>query len=484
MILHDYKQIDNCSTIIVGKNASATGKVLMAHNEDDMNCLVQTHVVPRKTHPDGETIIYKDGPAVIPQVKETCKYTWSEFRSPNGESFADGFANEYGVVVVSNGCIGTNQDENDPQPKGIGYALRQIIAERATSARHGVEIAAEMVKTYGYISTRSYTIVDKDEGWFFQVTTGTNYVAKRIGDDEIAYIPNWLTIHSVDFTDTEHKNYYWSDTLVSYPMSHGWYKPAVPGDYSDFDFARAYQAPGEMVKSNMDRSDLAWSQLVGEKLPYKTTCVKAPKIYTIDDLKKVMRSHYMEWEEDLKTDPTMSPHRYGICRDTTVESLVVEFSDKPETSVVWRASPRPCVTPYTPWFIGIERNPTGYEWNTTEASRKTHLSPDADEFKYNKDFAYWAFRTLQNTMEFNYPAVADKVHADIAKLEAEWKVTVPEIIKTYDTLDKVNHEYAVRLLTDFTCAQAQKVWDWALCENSEITDLIDKQRMDFWRSKL
>ena len=110
MILHDYKQIDNCSTIIVGKNASATGKVLMAHNEDDMNCLVQTHVVPRKTHPDGETIVYKDGPAVIPQVKETCKYTWSEFRSPNGESFADGFANEHGVVVVSNGCIGTNED--------------------------------------------------------------------------------------------------------------------------------------------------------------------------------------------------------------------------------------------------------------------------------------------------------------------------------------------------------------------------------------
>ena len=29
-----FKEVDNCSTIIVGKNASKTGKVILAHNED------------------------------------------------------------------------------------------------------------------------------------------------------------------------------------------------------------------------------------------------------------------------------------------------------------------------------------------------------------------------------------------------------------------------------------------------------------------
>ena len=47
----------DCSTIIVGKNVSTTGRVLLAHNEDDPNCVVQSHLVPRMQHAEGETII-------------------------------------------------------------------------------------------------------------------------------------------------------------------------------------------------------------------------------------------------------------------------------------------------------------------------------------------------------------------------------------------------------------------------------------------
>lgn len=36
----------SCSTIIVGKDASATGYVLVAHNEDDYDCVIQVHKVP------------------------------------------------------------------------------------------------------------------------------------------------------------------------------------------------------------------------------------------------------------------------------------------------------------------------------------------------------------------------------------------------------------------------------------------------------
>ena len=44
------------STIIVGKDASATGYVLVAHNEDDYDCVIQVHKVPRIRHKPGETI--------------------------------------------------------------------------------------------------------------------------------------------------------------------------------------------------------------------------------------------------------------------------------------------------------------------------------------------------------------------------------------------------------------------------------------------
>ena len=91
----------NCSTIIVGKKASATGRVLVAHNEDDPNCFVQSHLVPRAVHAPGETLTFADGTAVIPQVEETLGYYWSEFRALHGEPFADAFLNECGVLVVS-----------------------------------------------------------------------------------------------------------------------------------------------------------------------------------------------------------------------------------------------------------------------------------------------------------------------------------------------------------------------------------------------
>ena len=59
----------SCSTIIVGKDASATGYVLVAHNEDDYDCVIQVHKVPRIRHKPGETIRFADAKGVIPQVE-------------------------------------------------------------------------------------------------------------------------------------------------------------------------------------------------------------------------------------------------------------------------------------------------------------------------------------------------------------------------------------------------------------------------------
>ena len=477
------KDFDNCSTIIVGKNASRTGRVLMSHNEDDMNCVVQIHHVPRMNHKEDEFLVFDDADGAIPKVSETLAYTWSEFRSPNGESFADGFMNECGVAVVSNGCGGSKISENEPVLKGVGAGFRRIIAERATSARHGVEIAAELMEKYGYRSSRSYAIVDKDEGWFLQVTTGSNFAARRVDDDCVSYIPNWYTIHQIDFSDTEHKNFYWSKDLVSYAERNGWYTPAKAGDYSDFDFAKVYQDGGVEVKSNFDRSDLAWSQLRA-KQPYTTFQIKAEKKYTVADLKKIMRSHYMEYEEDLKTDSRMSPHRYGLCRDTTVESIVVEFNDVPRLTCVWRAFPRPCANIYTPWYAGIDRVNPAYEWVDGVNAQRSHLSPDKADFEYKDNKAYWAFFTLQNIMEYDYQFCRPIVAAEIAKVERQLEVSKAEVDKAYAALAKINERYAVDMLTDYTAQQAEKTFRWAQKTAQKLLTEKDKRNMDFWRSKL
>ena len=479
------KQLDNCSTIIIGKNATTTGKVLVAHGEDDPASFTQLHMVPRVTHKEGEYLIFDDCPEVrIPEVPETCAYYWSEVRCPGGESFADGFLNEHGVLVVSNSCVEAKTTDADPQPKGIGAGLRRLIAERCTTAREGVQVAADLLKTYGYRSSRCYTIADKDEAWMFQATTGPNYVAQKVGDDEIAYIPNWYTIHEVDLKDTEHKKFYFSETLVDYPLRNGWYKPAKEGDYSDFDFTEAYMTPSCLVASNTERSDIAWTALTGEPKPYRTFSVKADRKYAPADLKKILRTHYTGWEEDLKKDPKMSPHRYGICRDTTRESLVMEFNEVNELNCMWRAHLRPCTNPFVPFYQGMLTIPEGYEWMSFKASQRSHLTPDDSDFTYHPERASSAFFMLMNIMEFDYAYAAPVIHGEIAEMEKEWDVTKPQMDKVFLALKDLNYRYARDMLNDYTAAAAEKSFKWAQDAAFRLVKMKDRANMDYWRREV
>ena len=71
----------NCMTVIVGKAVSASGRVLVAHNEDDPGHVIVRHaIVPAADHASGELIPAEKGLARIPQVPHTLGYYWTEYR--------------------------------------------------------------------------------------------------------------------------------------------------------------------------------------------------------------------------------------------------------------------------------------------------------------------------------------------------------------------------------------------------------------------
>ena len=119
-----------------------------------------------------------------------------------------------------------------------------------------------------------------------------------------------------------------------------------------------------------------------------------------------------------------------------------------------------------------------------QASQLTHFYVDESEFKYDSNFAYWAFRRLQDVMEFDYQYCQEKVHTSIKELEAEWTAVKPMIDQAYLALKDTNEAYARQLLTDYTCQQAQRAWDWAENMLTELADAQFRTRMDFWRSQL
>jgi len=457
----------NCSSIIIGKNASTTGKVILAHNEDDNGVVNQQHFVPRMKHAPGETIVFEDGTADIPQVSETYAYYWSEMRSSKEKvSAADGFVNEWGVAVYSDSCISCKEEASDPQPAGMLYALRRLVAERSRTAREGVEVAIGLIEAYGYNGSRSYQICDQNEAWVLQVAKGKHYAAKRVPDDEVLYIPNWYTIHEIDFADTEHKNYYFASDLVSYSMKHGWYTPAKDGDYSDFDFAKAYQGAGEN-QFNILRARNAWKLLMGrEPDDIKQFSVKLNEKIGAEEAKKVMRSHYEGTADDMTCDYALNPHmdpkrHFTICNTWTIESSIVEFNEIPALTRIWRAALTPCISPYVPWYLGMTKIPDGYNWCEPLVAQKTHFCPPASDDEYHIDRAFWTFMTVKYLTDFDYKGTHEILQESIRALEENWSVEQADVEAEYHTKLKKDPAAATEFITEYTTAQAKKAWDWA-----------------------
>ena len=117
-----------CTTIVAGKNATVTGHILLAHNEDDGGDYKVIHgYVPPRSFRDGAKISALKRHAMVPQVGRTLGFYWSEVRSPGGGGpFADVFLNDCGVAIVSNNGRGKPDDDASKLVDGgLAWALQK-----------------------------------------------------------------------------------------------------------------------------------------------------------------------------------------------------------------------------------------------------------------------------------------------------------------------------------------------------------------------
>jgi dipeptidase len=479
-------QVPGCSTVVVGKKASVTGEVLLGHNEDNEGRLVVAcYRMPGLKHAPGELIVAEEGKARIPQVAETASYLWWETIAEWKASYSDNFVNEYGVAVVSDSCWPSKEQRGELVEGGIGYALRRIIAERAKTAREGVDIAAALVDRYGYAdSGRTYIIADKNEGWLFEVVMGKHYVARRVADDEVAFIPNWYTIREVDFKDKE--RWVVSPDLVPYAVKQGWFKPKAPADISGFDFANVYMSP-EMYDThwkitkdlrqdyNVLRHKYALDIITGKTFGYGQDypfAVKPAHKMGLADLMALFRTHYEGKPDYRTTSQANSPHSLAtICASETQESLIIQFRENPDFTVVWWAAGRPCTSVYVPWYLGIQRVPEGYGWKDPVEAMASHFKPSEDDLSHNPARAWWAFMDLQNALEPRYSGDDEgrnaggfagteviRVRRKWMDLDKEWLSRQQAVEAEAALMGNKGAEAVREYLTRYSADQAKKAW--------------------------
>lgn len=453
----------DCFSVVAGKDATADGSVLFAHNEDDWgDRLVNWYQVPGTSHQPGEMIRLKNG-GTMEQARVTYSYLWLEM--PEME-FSDSYMNEWGVTIGSDACQ-SREDKPELTDGGIGYWLRRAMAERSKTAREAVKTGGELVERFGYTSSgRTYIIADANEAWMLSVVNGKHWVAQRVPDDHIAIIPNYYTITSVDLSDT--MNYYGSADLVEYATKKKWYNPKKDGE---FNFRLAYSDEGNL--QNMGNIVRNWSAVnlvatqqyaVDASFPFS---FRPKKKVELSDLFVILRNHNEGSEFDKSENYTKgNPHEFGraICSSTTQYGFVAQLRrnlPKEIASVMWLAPFRPCVHPFTQWYYGMNSIPEGYAEGSYRNALDIHFNPIEDVFEFAPRNKFLESVKYAKRVDGNYGPEIRQIKQKISALETELINSQPGFERRMVELISKDPAMAGKAITEYCEKQLQRSMELA-----------------------
>ena len=400
---------DACTSIMVGRAASADGSVLTSHTCDSWYrtwmSIEPAHDYPRDTvtsirgglmhteHQGDMTGVKERG--TIPQASHTYSFLNTAYPCLNEKQLAmgettisgrDTLQNEKGLFVIEE--------------------LQRIALERCTTARQAIRLMGSLIRQYGYgDSGECLTIADQREVWIFEVfgegpdKIGGVWAAQRIPDDEIAVSANISRIGRIDLDDTDH--FMASDNVFSVARKLGLWDGKEP-----FSFWKAYSGGNyagepknysvrELFIMQQVAPDANFTDEMGE-LPLS---VKPKEKLSVEAVSKLLGSYYEGTEQSLScridslakgngevkikggkpsvSNPWMRPdeiRRYaGLLNDSTMANIrtvsvswcaystVIQLrSWMPDAigGVCWIALDNPGQSPRFPIFAGCTELPT------------------------------------------------------------------------------------------------------------------------------
>ena len=220
-----------CTGLLVGKNASVDGSVMISYSADSHSLYGELYRWPAATWPKGSLLDVTEWDTgkplgQIPQVEQTYSVV--------------GNMNEYQVAITESTWGG--REELVDSTGIIDYgSLIYIALQRSKTAREAIKVMTDLVKTHGYRSGgESFSIADKNEVWIMEMigkgvgNKGAVWVAIRIPDDCVAAHANQSRIQQIPFGDKE--NCMYAPDVVSLAREKGYFK----GNDKDFSFQQAY----------------------------------------------------------------------------------------------------------------------------------------------------------------------------------------------------------------------------------------------------
>lgn len=296
-----------CTTILVGRQASADGSTIIARNDDAGSF----HYTPKKVTvipARKEATTYKSvlSGVEVPMPGNAMQHTAAPNAVEGKGIWAASGINECNVSMTATETITSNPRVLGADPlveSGIGEEdFVMLVLPYVHSAKEGVEYLGKLLETYGTYEMNGIAFQDEKDIWWLETIGGHHWMARRVPKDGVVVMPNQLGIDRLDLTDTAGKSSLFSKNLPQFIADNsldlsmdGPFDPRLAfGSHDDSDhvyntprawFMLRYLLPhsftweGPNADYGPEDDDLPW-------------CVRPERKITVEDVKYLLSSHY------------------------------------------------------------------------------------------------------------------------------------------------------------------------------------------------
>lgn len=454
-------KLSSCTSILVGKQASVDGTIMIGRNEDSKAAWPKRVVI----HPHGDLdtrFESKDTGLKLTLPKGSFKYSATpEWTNKYGLFEEDGI-NEYNVAMSATESAYCNDRVLgcDPLVKGglNEEAMVTVVLPFVKTAREGVQRLGDLIAEHGTGETNGILFADDNEAWYFESGAGHYWVAQRIPDDSYAVVANQLAIQEVDFNDPDNfmfhpqlKQFVEDNHLNPHPGTFNFRQIFGTATRSDAIYSTPRVWSGHQQFSPVTAKD---EFPESQDLPF---IMKPEKKISIFDAQHYLASHFQGTPYDpIGTGNDHDKHLYRpISLAKTQESHIMQMN-RPGADIQWIAMGVAAESVYVPFFAGINDVPAPYKRGKLPAQLNS---------------AYWIFKHAGILADANLhdllPQVEDVQHQlnqesvrmiketdqELQKItdkdeRSKYLTTQSENIAT-DALDAYRH-LSLRLITQLT----------------------------------
>lgn len=455
-----------CTGLLVGKDASKDGSVMISYAADSHTLYGELYFWPAADYSKGamrQITEWDTGKPLgyIPQVMHTYSVV--------------GNMNEHQLAITESTWGGRPELA---EPNGImDYgSLIYVTLQRAKTAREAIKVLTTLVKEYGYHSSgESFSIADKNEAWVLELIgkgakeKGAVWVAMRIPDNAISAHANQARIQQIKFNDPE--NCLYSPDVISFARKMGFFK----GKDADFSFQKAYNpyTPGGLrgcearvwaffnkFNKEMGKYEkfVRGDESASEPMPLY---IIPDRKLSVGDVRDMMRDHYegtsMDMSQDVGAGAYRVPYRWrpmgfevdgkhyinerAIATQQTGFVLVAQMrSWLPDEvgGILWFGVDDANTAVFTPVYASALSVPECYRVG------------NGDMMHFSWTSAFWVHNWVANMAYARYEPMMRDIRPVQQELESGFDVMVPIIDKKAQELLTSDATKARMLLTQFS----------------------------------